>query len=67
MRFTYDDEADALYIHLSEGAEIERSIEVLGASDRVDLNDIAVRFHLRDRWHALGKIEQLAFRRATRA
>jgi uncharacterized protein YuzE len=86
MRFTYDDEADALYIYLHEGASIDRSIvvdddrtvdvdaggrpvgiEVLGASERVALRDIADRFHLQDRWDALGTIEETPFRRAVRA
>ena len=40
---------------------IERSgIEVLGASYRVALKGIAVRFHLQDRWDALSKIEEPA-------
>ena len=39
----------------------------LGASDRVGLMDIAVHFHLQDRWDALSKIAELAFRRAARA
>jgi uncharacterized protein YuzE len=86
MRFTYDDEADALYVFLREGVPVERSIvvdddrtvdvdtddrpigiEVLGASERVELKDIAVRFHLLDRWEALRPIEEMRFRRAARA
>jgi hypothetical protein len=42
-------------------------IEVLGASERVALRDIADRFHLQDRWDALGTIEETPFRRAVRA
>jgi uncharacterized protein YuzE len=86
MRFTYDDEADALYIYLHEGDAIDRSIvvdddrtvdvdahgwaigtEVLRASARVELKDIAVHFHLLDRWDALGKLEETPLRRAVRA
>jgi len=42
-------------------------IEVLGASERVALSDIAGQFELQDRWEALSAIEETPFRRAVRA
>lgn len=86
MRYTYDDEADALYVRLVEDVEPVRSvvvdddravdmdeedrvvgIEVLGASESVQLQDLIARFSLDAFGEHLKKLEQATFQRVVSA
>jgi uncharacterized protein YuzE len=80
LKWTYDDEADALYVYLRDGHSVARSvvvdedrvvdvgpddsvigIEVLGASEGVQLLDLVDRFGLEPYLGHLRKLEAQSF------